>query len=224
MNQAKPTSTIERLDKMESTLNAISNLVKDLPAMIQAVQTLTQQTTANHTNLVKLAQDTNRAFETEQGFIQELINRGLSVEQSYAALAKTVNALVQVLSENKLIDGKAVLTNIRKYDESQEKERIKRMLAFNAIQAADITTEESVVVVSQNLILEDGTTDVISEYRVVEVSSPLAEGETNKFLDKKVGDVVDVDVEGGRLSTTVLEIYAYVQTTATEEQKEEVNG
>lgn len=228
MNQtAKPTSMIERLDKVESQVKSLNMILKDVPNMIQTVNEQTSQITQNHNNIIKLAQDTSKGLKSHEEFMQTLVNRQISTEQSYAALAKTVNGVVKALTDAGLIKSEDVLTNIRKYDESQEKERIKQMLGFNAITAADVTTEESLVVVEQQFISQDGLSTTIAEYRIVEVSSPLnetKEGDVNQFLGKVVGDVVDTALPDGTLKTKIVEIYAYVQQASAEAAKEEVNG
>jgi DNA-directed RNA polymerase subunit H (RpoH/RPB5) len=153
-----------------------------------------------------------------------VVNRLMSIEQSFAAMAKTMNAIVQELEETKVLNSSSVMKRIRTMDESAEKARVSAMLEHKAIQKAEVITENSMLVTSQIIKKQDGQTEVVAEYRVFELSSPMHDKEVvQKFIGKSVGDVVEITTSDATLCTTILEAYDHVQMSNQEQFFDENN-
>ena len=117
------------------------------------------------------------------------------------------------------------MSRVRKYDESQERERIATLVQMKVLAPSEAIDKDSTVVVEQNHMTADGIGKLLAEYRVVEMSNPLNGEETQqKFAGKKVGDVIESSLEGGTLFTKVIEVYASQTVTGGENTEAEGNN
>lgn len=218
-------NTLERLDKLEAKFANVEKLAADLPAMQQTVNDLTKQVKSLFDGLTSLVNKSNAAFTNHEEFMQALVNKNLAVEQSLAAIGKTLNGAVQELVALKLIDGNNVMTRVRHYDEEQERERIKTLVQLKMLTPSEAIDKDSTVVVEQVHVAQDGMTKTLAEYRVVEMSNPLnGEDTQKKFAGKKVGNVIESALEGGTLRTKVIEVYASQTVTGSENTEAEENN
>ena len=171
----------------------------------------------------KLEKGVDRALKSAMnidGMAQNLVQNVMSLEQSYASLAKTLAAVIGELESTKVLDGAAVMRRIRESDEASDRQRVKDMLDQNIIRASEVVANSSLVVVKQ-AALEVGPqgsrTVPITDYRTLEMPSIFVPEETRKLLlDKRVGDTVEVkrDARNGIttvLTATVIEVYELVE-------------
>ena len=147
---------------------------------------------------------------------QQALQQVLSLEQSYAALAKTLSAIASELEATKVLDGMAVMRRIKESDENEDRQRVQAMLDEKVIQATEVVTNTSLVVVKQACLEvgSQGSRSVdVTSYRIIEIPSAFVPQETRQLLlDRRVGDTVEVkrdDRDGivTVLTATVLEVY-----------------
>lgn len=202
-------NTLDKITKLESKLNALEKMMQ---AMGEANRQLTDRTG-------QVLNDTAQKQDL-------VISKIMSIEQSFATLAKTLNAVVSELDETGKINSNNVVKRIRDMDEYAEAERVRSMLNAGAIAPADLVSENSMLVVAQNLKKQDGEEITVATYRVYELTSPLQTKETvDMFVGKKEGDVVEITTEHGLLSNKIIAIYEHQKMGhLMNEEVEEVKG
>lgn len=192
-------NTLEKVSKLEAKISVLETMVQNLVSSNGSLEKL------------NLLEKQNREIFAIISEKQDLIvNRIMSIEQSFAAMAKTVNAVIQELEESSTLNSNNVMKKIRAMDERAEKERVKTMLEVGAIEATTLINENSMLAVSQTFHSEGQASELVSEYRVYELNSPLNTKETvEAFTGKSVGDVVEITVPEGKIATTIVEVYNY---------------
>lgn len=197
-------NTLDKISKMEAKLGVLETMVQNLLP------------SNNNMDKLSLLEKQNREIF---GIISEkqdlVVNRIMSIEQSFAAMAKTLNAVIQELEANNAINSSNVMNRIRLMDEKAEQDRVQTMLGAGAIEETEVINENSMLVVSQTLQREGQMLETISDYRVYELNSPLNSKETiDAFLGKTAGNVVEITINEGTIFTTILKVYDYKKMEA----------
>lgn len=207
-------NTLEKISKLESKMGAVEQLVSNLASLPTAMGNVNETVARLAANQKHNAERTNQIFSAVGEKQDHVVQRIMAIEQSFAALAKTLNAVVSELEESKAINSNSVMRRIRLADEAAEKVRMETMVKFGALQASELVSATSLLVVSQSLESADGKTgETIADYRVYELTSPLNEKElVDQFVNKKAGETVIIAQENGTvLKTTILEVYEHTQ-------------
>lgn len=149
--------------------------------------------------------NTGGTYALAENCLQKL----MALEQSYAALAKTLHAVITSLKEDGNLSDEKVMGNIRKLDDEQDRIRIQEMTEAGTIKSIDTVHENSLAVVKNVVIPKDNPNPVtLSEYRVIEMPSPtLAPKIRQELTGKKVGDTVKMSTKEFDALYVVLEAY-----------------
>lgn len=99
--------------------------------------------------------------------------------------------------------------------EQSLKQKVQDMVDSNQIQPTDVITENSVVVGRE--LNKDGT---VENPRIQFITARLIEELQNKFVGKKIGDLVKG--EENKLDLEITEIYSVVEDNAVEEEGKEI--
>lgn len=195
-------TTLERLEKIEQD-------VKSLLVAMGSLGSSTQQPDKNWSE--RLEQAINSQLQQVHTFNQLVAQRQMALEQTVTSLAKTLSCTVDELESTGSITGEAVMTRLRVLDESSEKNRIDQMVKLNLIKESLLTTDESIIVISQKL-LENGTEKTIADFRVIEMPSNLTPQDVKTmFLGKTVGDSVEESFDNQTLVSTIQKVYTLTQ-------------
>lgn len=138
------------------------------------------------------------------------VERLLALEQTFASLAKMLQAIGTELEDKKVIKSDDVVSRIREMDETAEREQLESMISSGQIQPVEVSDNESIVVTSQTI--EDGqgqSSNKVSDFRVFHLSAPIfTEDVVQKLSGLKVGDEVKESLQDGTvLVTKVSAIY-----------------
>jgi hypothetical protein len=197
-------AVFEKLAMSMPTINQdVGNLRKDLATLTKAIQNITEGVNVRHKNL----NEQNNA----------IITRCMGLESSFASLSKMFAAVVTELSETKVLNQKNVMTNLRKSQEENDRGQVEGMLKLKIIEESPVIESESMVIVSQTFTPKDEskTPEIISEYRVLNFANPELEKDTKQnYLGKAANDVVNLNLDDGVLSTTIVQVYSYVKIYA----------
>lgn len=133
----------------------------------------------------------------------------ISLEQSYAALAKTIYALISSLKESGHVSDEKLMNGIRKLDDDQDRSRIAEMRRVGLIKGAQAVQESSLIVVKNLIITRDNPAPmVLSEYRSIEVASPATPPALrSELIGKKIGETAKVSSDDFDSLYIVQEIY-----------------
>lgn len=198
------------------------NKITDLEGKVAKLEKVTEQSGQMLNEIIQQANLGLNAISQKQDLV---VNRIMSIEQSFAAIAKTLNAVVMELEETGKLNSSNVIKKIRTMDENAEKARVQAMIEAGAVVKVDLVGENSMLAVSQVLKKTDGTTEAIADYRVYELNSPLNEKQTiEMFVGKAAGDIVEITNDQGTLYTSILEIYEHQKMTAQAENEAESQG
>lgn len=141
------------------------------------------------------------------------LHKLVALEQSYAALAKTVYGLISYLKDKGMIEDKAVMAAIRKLDEQNNKREVESLEASGKL----LPTEEVLgngLVIARTVLTESNSaeTTVLSEYNVLDLSNQNTSSDLRSGLtNKKAGEWVDLPVEGETITHTVLKSYKFAE-------------
>lgn len=197
-------AVFEKLAMSMPTVNQdVGNLRKDLATLTKAIQNITEGVNVRVKNL----NEQNNA----------IITRCMGLESSFASLSKMFAAVVTELSESKVLDQKKVMVSLRKSQEDNDREQIEGMIKLKVIEDSPAIDAESVVIVAQTFTPKDESkpAEIISEYRVLNFANPELEKDTKQnYLGKAANDVVNLNLEDGVLSTTIVQVYSYVKIYA----------
>lgn len=162
------------------------------------------------------------AYALAENVLQKLI----SLEQSYAAIAKTLHAVITTLKEADVISDEKVMENIRKLDDDQAKQSVAEMVQNNVIKSTDTVSATSLVVVKNVVIpTENPTPIVLSNYRLVEMPSQTVSAKLrDELAGKKVGDTVKTQGDGFEALYIVLEAYELAEMNKMGDNQENGNA
>lgn len=208
-------STLQKLEDAFAKINELQTKI----AQLEQDNGQTKQATQNIINAI------NSIVEGVNGKNRELselgnatVNRLMGLEQAHAAISKTISAVVSELSDAGNLDQNSVMTRLRKSDEAADKARIEQMIKLGVIAESNTVNSDSLITVSQTFTPEGKETTTIADYRSYELASELLDDSAReKYVGKNVGDVVEIDVEGGKLSTTIIGSYSLVNQEKTSE-------
>lgn len=146
----------------------------------------------------------------------------IGTSQSLAAAAKTLTALISVLTEKKVVTGEQIIDGIRRIDESNTREEIAEALKAGAIRPIETVHPAALVILKQVVIpVQDPRPIVLAEYRSVELPSPFTPPQLREQLSgKKVGDTVTSSDKQKTVTTTIVEAYELVEVSKPGEQVE----
>jgi hypothetical protein len=208
-------STLQKLEDAFAKINELQTKITQLEQENGQTKQATQNIINAINSIVEGVNGKNREL-SEMG--NATINRLMGLEQAHAAISKTISAVVSELSDSGNLDQNSVMTRLRKSDEAADKSRIDQMLQLGVIAESNTVNSDSLITVSQTFTPEGKEATVIAEYRSYELSSELLdEAAREKYVGKNVGDVVEIDVDGGKLSTTIIGSYSLVNKEKTSE-------
>jgi hypothetical protein len=208
-------STLQKLEDAFAKINELQTKITQLEQENGQTKQATQNIINAINSIVEGVNGKNREL-SEMG--NATINRLMGLEQAHAAISKTISAVVSELSDSGNLDQNSVMTRLRKSDEAADKSRIDQMLQLGVIAESNTVNSDSLITVSQTFTPEGKEATVIAEYRSYELSSELLdEAAREKYVGKNVGDVVEIDVDGGKLSTTIIGSYSLVNQEKTSE-------
>lgn len=216
MNTLQKVAELEQeVSLLKQKLAVFETLAVSMPKAIQDIGRINQDIDTLSKGIQNVVNGVSKRTADLSMMDNMIITRLMGLEQSSAALSKTIACVVSELSDTKVLDQVAVMTRMRKSDEEAEKSRVQQLLSLKVVKESEETVKDSMIVVAQNFTDKDGKTDVIAEYRTYELSSPeLSEEERQKYVGRRVGDVVELNLEDGVLKTTILQVYDYVQQYA----------
>jgi hypothetical protein len=208
-------STLQKLEDAFAKINELQTKITQLEQENGQTKQATQNIINAINSIVEGVNGKNREL-SEMG--NATINRLMGLEQAHAAISKTISAVVSELSDSGNLDQNSVMTRLRKSDEAADKARIDQMLQLGVIAESNTVNSDSLITVSQTFTPEGKESTVIAEYRSYELASELLdETAREKYVGKNVGDVVEIDVDGGKLSTTIIGSYSLVNQEKTSE-------
>ena len=219
-------NTLQKVTDIENKVTSLEGKLKSFEILVGNAPKLVQDVTSIRTDVAQLTQAIRNVVaginkkNSDLGQMDNVImTRLMSFEQTVSSLSKTLAAVVSELSDSKHLNEANVMARLRKSDEAAEKARVEQMLQLKAITVGTEIKADSMAVVAQTFYPKDGTPDLVSEYRAMDMSSPEITDETRKeYIGKTAGDVVELnlDEEGARgvLKTTIISVYDYVQVIA----------
>lgn len=209
-------NALQKIAELESKLTMLEKMAVGMPKMIQDFTRLSDDVRQMNQGVKNLIDIINKRTGDLAQVDNIIITRQMSLEQSLASLSKTCAAMVQELSETKVLNQQNVMERIRKSEEESDKARVDKMVSQKVLSAIDEVKADSLLVVAQTFVPKNGDpVDVVSEYRSSDLSSPEIDEETRKtYVGKRAGDVVELNLDDGVLKTTVLQIYDYVKVYA----------
>jgi hypothetical protein len=140
--------------------------------------------------------------------VQHLLNETMQQKQALAGIGKTLAGAVKVLTDKKVLTDAEVMREIRAIDDASEQDRVRALLANNLIELGEEAQSGSLVVISQNIIQDDGQTLTFSKFRTVEMANPMSDQTAVKnLLGKKAGESFDMNIKGGKMIVTVKAVY-----------------
>lgn len=143
--------------------------------------------------------------------LQMTMNKTIGIEQSVAAMGKTLAAVTEELSETGVLNSASVMARLRKAEDQSARDNIKALFTQNIIEESEVVDEASLVAVEQKILnTETGESTVISSYNLVGMRSPITNPVwKDSLLGKTVGDTVKgVDGTSEQEILTVLEVWA----------------
>jgi hypothetical protein len=172
--------------------------------------------------LEKKAQELQAQALGAYQFAERALEGTVGTSQSLAATAKTLTALISVLSDKKTLTGEEILDGIRKIDEQNAREDVQDAVKAGTLRPIETVHQAALVVVRQIVIpTKDPVPIVLAEYRLIELPSPFTQPELReKMSGKKVGDSLTASDPQKTLTTTILEAYELVEATSAGEQPE----
>lgn len=209
-------NTLQKFAEFEAKLSMLEKMAVGMPKMIQDFTRLSDDVKQMNQGIRNLIDVINKRTGDLAQVDNIVITRQMSLEQSLASLSKTCAAMVQELSETKVLNQANVMERMRKSEEDADKTRIGKMIEQKVLIAAEQATAESMLVIAQSFTPKDGSpVDVVSDYRSSDLSSPEISEETRQtYIGKRAGESVELNLEDGVLKTTVLQIYDYVKVYA----------
>jgi hypothetical protein len=181
-------TTIERLEQTE----------KDLKTVLEKFAVLEES------NIVA-------GVENAQQLAELAAQRMLGVEQSAAALAKTLTGLTKALINKAVVTGEDIMGHIQKIDDDGDRDKINGLIQIKAIAKTDSVGPEDLVVTAQNYIntADPTKSKSVREYSLIELPLPTINQQLKKDLvGRKVGDTIHAGSnDKGVYVLTIREIY-----------------
>lgn len=188
----KPLTTLERLESVE-----------------QNVEKLLEHVGSNAG--VKLHESVNAANQMSELAAQRM----LALEQTVAALAKTIAATIKSLHVGGLLDQASIMGNIRHMDDEADQEKLTKLLNMKALTEAAVVSPTSIVVVAQNYIdtTNPSKSRMIRACSLVELPMPMINPQLRKDLQgRKVGETLPAGKDdNGVYTMTIQKIYNIVE-------------
>lgn len=156
--------------------------------------------------------------------IQMLMNKSIGIEQSVAAMGKTLSAVSEELTENGVMDGASVMARLRRGEDDANRQNVKTLLDQDVIESTDVVSPVSVVVLEQKIInTKTGEATLISSYNLIGMNSPITSPVwKDSLLGKSVGDTVKgIDGNDEEEILTVKEIYVLKERDVEGEEEPE---
>lgn len=208
-------NTLQKISELEGKVSMLEKMVVTVPKLTQDLTRMSGDLEQINQAVKNIVDAVNKRTSDLSKIDNVLVTRQMALEQSIASLSKTAAALVAELTETKLLNQENVMTRLRKSDERADQDRVEAMIKQGVLKEGDKITKESLVVVSQVFTAKDGTKDTVSEFRSVDMSSPEIEEKIREtYIGKGKSEVVELNLDDGALSTTILQVYDYVQVLA----------
>ena len=229
-------NTLQKITDIEAQIENLNAKLKTFEILVTHVPNLSQDIGYVKQDIQQLSDAIKNVVNTVTKRTKDLgdmdnmiITRMMGLEQSYSSIAKTLTAVVSELSDSKVLDQSAVMTRIRKGEENLDKQRIANMLQMKIIQPIEVVAKDSLIVISQVFIAEDGSKDTICDYASYELSNTdLKESDRANYINKSSGAEFLIPVAAtennvaGNLRTTIQCIYEFVQVYANKDVNESV--
>lgn len=229
-------NTLQKITDIEAQIENLNAKLKTFEILVTHVPNLSQDIGYVKQDIQQLSDAIKNVVNTVTKRTKDLgdmdnmiITRMMGLEQSYSSIAKTLTAVVSELSDSKVLDQSAVMTRIRKGEENLDKQRIANMLQMKIIQPIEVVAKDSLIVISQVFIAEDGSKDTICDYASYELSNTdLKESDRANYINKSPGAEFLIPVAAtennvaGNLRTTIQCIYEFVQVYANKDVNESV--
>lgn len=163
-------------------------------------------------DLEKKIQELDARSRAAHDFAEAGYKSGLGTNQSLAATAKTLTALISVLAEKQVMTGEEVLDGIRKIDENNTREEVADAVKAGNLRPLQVVHQGAVVVVKQVVIPKENPKPIVlAEYRAIELQSQFTPQKLReKFDGKKIGDTITTSSDTQDILTTVIEAYEIV--------------
>lgn len=204
-----------RINVLEKKLAVFEVLATGMPQVTQEVGRLNGDIATLSQSIKNIVDGINKKTKDLSEMDNMVITRLMGLEQSYASLSKTLAAIVSELSDSKVLNQESVMVRLRKSDEAADRDRTAQMVQLKVIQEVEEVVPDSLVAISQTFTDKEGKVDVVTDYRTMEIGSPMIDEETRKnYVGKRASDVVELNLEDGVLKTTILQVFSYVQKFA----------
>lgn len=165
-------------------------------------------------NVTKKIDNLENTLKQLVTFSHQISQRLMTSEQSLAMLSKSIIAIIQELSEKKIVEEQAIMKRIARQDDEAQRSRVKYMVDSGVIKSAEVVDEQSLVVVSAATVKGETVTPMV-EYFVVDMRAPMEQQlkYLPSLIGKKVGDKVETSVADDAVVVfEVKEIYEIVKS------------
>jgi hypothetical protein len=151
------------------------------------------------------------SYALAESGLQKLI----SLEQSYAALAKTLHALISSLKESGHVSDEKVMAGIRKLDDDQAQENIARAVEAGVLKRTETLDADSIAITKTIVIYKDKPVPItVSNYQITQIPAPETSPRLRQeLIGKKVGDTVKVSTEQFEALYVVVEAYGLAEAS-----------
>jgi hypothetical protein len=161
----------------------------------------------------QMAHDVSIAVQASQkalGSQEIMAQRVLGFEQASASLGKIVSALTKVLIESGVTTDQQIYKAILKVEEEQDRREVEMALKHDYVEAAEVVTDSSIVVVSQEVVGEPDSKLDYRLYKLMDGSAPTTF--IQDIMGRKIGETLMINMaEEKVLSLIVKEIYTLKQ-------------
>jgi hypothetical protein len=198
---------LENLVKLEESVFEVKAKTTVLEGKMASLQSSAQDLESKNQALDKKL---TTVITNVQNALKSLAEQNLALEQSVISLGKLITAFTKVLVDKSLIEDKQVMVELRLLDEKNEKDKIESLRASGLLEQSDTVSDDSLVVLKQEIELESGK-DTVSDYRTVQVSDlPKEDDARSKIVGLKVGGSFEREFANKEKNHfTVLEIYSF---------------
>ena len=142
----------------------------------------------------------------------KLMQQIMALEQTTLSLSKIVTALSQALIKKAVLADSDIMAELRTMEDGLEEERIKALESAGVIKLGKLATADSILIVKQELLSQDGSKKAVSSYRTVELSNMKEDDPLRaELLNKGAGDTVSALKDGETFLFTVLSVYEIVE-------------
>lgn len=146
--------------------------------------------------------------------IQMIVSKTQGIEQSVTSLGKTFAAVTEELTESGTLDGSAVMSRLRDYEDKSSMTNVKNLLNDNIIESSDIVSPHSLVVIEHKISNTKTSESItVSNYNLVGLGSPATNPAWKEGLIGKTAKEIFTFMVSPDTSEiiTIKEIYSIVE-------------